>query len=337
MARISRRFARNISGFTLVELLVVIAIIGTLIGLLLPAVQSAREAGRRLACGNNLKQLALAVNVFHEGRSRLPVSYPFDDPSDLDSAAAAALRSSATGEGWTIEILPAIEEGALYDQLKRTVAAGPMGQHCSASDGLAGLRATAARPLMATKVSLLYCPSDGSDRITTRMYQWKDIPVAATNYLGVLGDNLMGVATPYSVGAPDCHMTTNCSGLFWRHSHVAKPRFKDVADGLSNTLLIGESVIEANDHSVAFYGNGTYGSAAIYLNARPEPFAAIPACSSQSPQWVHRMGFRSKHSGGVVLFAFADAHVSPISDDVSHNVYRAAATKAGGEGSKFAE
>lgn len=323
--------AESKTAFTLVELLVVIAIIATLIGLLLPAVQSARESARRIACANNLKQLSLAVNVFHNGHSRLPVSYPYDDPTDLAPEEATAIRSLATGEGWTIEILPALEEEGLYHLFKDAVNPGPMGQHCISGSGFEGLRTVGARPLMATIIRAFYCPSDASTKVVSRMYQWKDVPVAATNYLGVLGDNLMGAATPFSAGSPDCHTSTNCSGLFWRHSHYRKPRFRDISDGLSNTLLIGETLIDTNDHSVAFYGNGTYGSCAIYLNEKPSPTVAPPDCDGGSPPWVYRMGFRSSHSGGNVLFAFADGRIQPLAYTIDHLVYRALATKAGGE------
>lgn len=319
------------TAFTLVELLVVIAIIATLIGLLLPAVQSAREVARRIACANNLKQLSLAVNVFHSGRSRLPVSYPYDDPDDLAPEAAAAIRPKATGEGWTIEILPALEEESLYQRFKNAVIPGPMGPHCSSGSGFQGLRTQASRPLMATIIPAFYCPSDASTKVVSRMYQWKDVPVAATSYLGVLGDNLMGQETPFSAGAPDCHRTTDCSGLFWRHSHYKPPRFSTVTDGLSSTLLIGETVIDTNDHSVAFYANGTYASCSIYLNAMPSPAVAPPDCTGGSPPWLYRMGFRSSHSGGNVVFAFADGHVQSLSDSIDHSVYRAISTKSGGE------
>ena len=88
------------AGFTLVELLVVIAIIGVLVGLLLPAVQSAREAARRIACTNNLKQVGLAVQLSHDVRNRFPAGRMTRDPYDVS---------------WAFRLLPFMEEQAIYD------------------------------------------------------------------------------------------------------------------------------------------------------------------------------------------------------------------------------
>ena len=96
--RADRAAARQ--GFTLVELLVVIAIIGVLVGLLLPAVQSAREAARRMSCGNNVKQVALACQNFHDTHDGFPMAAEF-----------------GVGTGWSALILPYIEETALYELL----------------------------------------------------------------------------------------------------------------------------------------------------------------------------------------------------------------------------
>jgi prepilin-type N-terminal cleavage/methylation domain-containing protein/prepilin-type processing-associated H-X9-DG protein len=97
------------SGFTLVELLVVIALIGILVALLLPAVQSAREAARRMQCQNNLKQLGLALSNYHEAQRRFPPSVQFDyneEPSTSDNYR----------DNWVIRILPYLESQNLFDQ-----------------------------------------------------------------------------------------------------------------------------------------------------------------------------------------------------------------------------
>ena len=317
------------NAFTLIELLVVIAIIGILTGLLLPAVQQAREAARRLSCSNNLKQLGLAVLNFESGHNQFPVSYAYDYPTDLAADDSRALPEIQTGEAWTIAILPYIEEETLFNRFRQGIAAGPMLHHCSSSSGTAGLRSTSCRPLMKTILSGFYCPSDISEKIVTRMHQWSAVQVAATNYLGVLGDNLMGGTTPYSAGSPDCHTTSNCNGLFWRHSQAANPKSKDITDGTSHTLLIGETVISSNDHAVAFFSNGTYGSAAIYLDVMQDSEATDDGCPGRG-EWAYRMGFRSRHEG-VVNFVFSDGHVAGLNSNMMHSVYRGLATKSGGE------
>ncbi len=114
----SMRQQRNASekrankAFTLVELLVVIAIIGVLVALLLPAVQAAREAARRISCSNNLKNIALGILNHHDTRKHFPVNYggPFLDEVPSNSG----LQQSAVG--WTVEILPQIEQQPLYER-----------------------------------------------------------------------------------------------------------------------------------------------------------------------------------------------------------------------------
>src|SRR5688572_27028117 len=97
-------------GFTLVELLVVIAIIGVLVALLLPAVQSAREAARRMQCQNNLKQFGLALHNYHDANMAFPPSSVWKQEAHI-----AELNSSNLGPNWIIMILPYMEQQSLFD------------------------------------------------------------------------------------------------------------------------------------------------------------------------------------------------------------------------------
>jgi len=126
-------------GFTLVELLVVIAIIGVLVALLLPAVQSAREAARRMSCGNNFKQIGIALHNYHDAYQKLPPGWIMQATSPENSA----------GWGWPTFILPYVEQQNLYDRLQVNQLA------------LMDVMGNAAlRPLAQTKLKSYRCPSD---------------------------------------------------------------------------------------------------------------------------------------------------------------------------------
>ena len=103
---------RTRCAFTLVELLVVIAIIGVLVGLLLPAVQAVREAARRMSCGNNLKQMGLAILNYESANKRLPAGMHADRALSL-----ADVPRKARGHGWGLAILPYMEQSAIYDTI----------------------------------------------------------------------------------------------------------------------------------------------------------------------------------------------------------------------------
>ncbi|QDV70519.1 Type II secretion system protein G precursor [Rosistilla carotiformis] len=225
MARIKRQ------GFTLVELLVVIAIIGILVGLLLPAVQAAREAARRMQCSNNLKQIGLALHNYHDTYNTLPpaVITPAADPSDT-TANNPIGGGNVESWGWAAFILPFIEQGAL---------------HQSAGIGEGRLLELEVNNAAKVVVSAYRCPSDVGT----------DVGDAAQRFLKGAGSNY--AVYNNSRSGVFYHNTTPDGGFYQNKSR----KFRDVTDGLSNSMAVGESCSRLNGQTMSlkswagcFYG-----------------------------------------------------------------------------------
>lgn len=290
-------------GFTLVEILVVIAIVATLVGLLLPAVQSVREAARRSACSNNAKQVALGLSAFHDSHRALPPGYA----SDFDSSG----NDTGPGWGWAAHILPQMEHAALFGHLSLASpieAAGP------------------AAP-QETVVSSYLCPSDivpstafpvgprdRSGNLTATICR-----VAPANYIGCFG-----------VGEPGI----DGDGVLYRDSKV---RFRDVPDGLGHTLMLGErSFRHAESTWVGAVTNAnqapTPGSPmGLQVNNASNFVLGHTGESYGGPAGPTEINnFTSPHSGGG-LFAFVDGHVAFLGSDIDYPTYKALSTRAKSE------
>lgn len=291
-------------AFTLIELLVVITIIGILISLLLPAVQSAREAARRTTCTNNLKQLGIAVHSYLSSFGVAPISITL-----FDGEVPSAMRPNltATGKGWIVSILPNLEQQALYNQFNFRTK----------------FNSGAQRTAMAMNLAVLHCPNDAESMNLSKVeYQFEGTDVALTNYKGVIGDPNMGGGSPFTSPTPDCHNTNPCNGTFWRNDYQFAARWERFPDGTSNTFLIGEDVPTYNRHSAWAYSNGDYASCHMPLNFRGDP-----------GNWPTAISFRSEHPGGA-SFCFADSSVHWITDSISIPVYRALSTRDGKMGGR---
>jgi prepilin-type N-terminal cleavage/methylation domain-containing protein len=324
----------KLPGFTLIELLVVIAIIGILIALLLPAVQAAREAARRMQCGNNLKQIGLAIHNYHDVHKRLPVSVSqwYEGPRPAKDPVSGAVNT--TGKGWVISILPFIEEQPLFEQFAPAFS----GEFYFGG----GVRKPEVRTAMKTVLNVLACPSDPSAGTTT-LKQFgltgsdggaasgqPPVEAALTSYKGVLGDTRVGGAASIHTAStmPDCHGAgtapnfVDCNGLFYRNNYQWPHRLRDITDGTSKTLMVGEDSPEYNQDSAAFYADGDWASCHAPLNYLPIP--PTPA------DYANVRSFRSKHPGGA-QFGLADASVQFFAETIDHSLYRAMSTRAGGE------
>ena len=205
-------------AFTVVELLVVIAIIGVLVGLLLPAVQAAREAARRGHCGNSLRQIGIAMQTFLDGRLHFPSGYladttaPIRDPATFDAP---------PGTGWGLAIAPYLDEGVAT----------------AAYDAAAGVAAVVNRPIVSRRLTTFLCPSSTGPRDAFAVLAAN----GAVNGSGaVLGRSdyvaNAGHEDPWD-GSPRVDWRGLANGPLYRNSRL---RAAEVTDGLSTTVFVGE-------------------------------------------------------------------------------------------------
>jgi len=306
----NRTFLRP-SAFTLVELLVVIAIIGILIALLLPAVQAAREAARRAQCTNNLKQIGLAM-MNYEGTHKV---FP-----------ASRVSSDGTNESGTsafVMILPFMEEQSLFDLFDFEVGVWPNNQ--SGYPWLAPSNTN--RQAIASRPDSYACPSDDfeffSQRSQAALAQWGlDFKGAAVgSYATVAGH--WGVANANSLS----QIKYENDGVFY---YIMQHAIREITDGLSNTMFVGE-VVEpdtANSTNVWTKGNreaDTHRSTSNPLNTWPGEGLTITSGDRKD-----NGAFASKHPGGA-NFCFGDGSVQFLSENIPLLLYQALSTRAGGE------
>lgn len=316
MAHGTNAGGRPRGGFALIELLVVMAIIAVMIALLLRAAQAAREASRRVTCLNNLKQLGLALHIYHESARAFPPGYCGSVGLDVGDAESAA-ADDGPGWAWGGMILPFLEQHQLYNAINFSL---------TVTDPDNG---TAQR----VRINTYLCPSDStpfSVAVRDRANATTVGVVAPANYVGVYGTGEIG-------GAPG-----RGDGIFFRNSRVG---VSEVADGTGQTLMVGE---RSHNLSHATWTGRVVGG---WLFKTPPsrggtyPFPADPEDSftmvlgtvglTDGPRTpnhprAHVEDFWSRHPGGV-NFVFGDGSVRFVKDGVSPAVYQALATRAGGE------
>ncbi len=255
--------------FTLVELLVVIAIIGILIGLLLPAVQAAREAARRMQCTNNLKQLGLAVQNYHDANNALPAARAMLGPASAGHNFDANVGPGAKGGfGTACFILPYIEQSAVYDQIvsySQTNATYKMTCPWMSFNNSGDYTNTL--PAMCTVIDAFICPSDGNGR----MKSTDGHNTGRLNYMSSRGDSMWNnnrnPKDESGAAAKTAHR-----GIFWIGEF---PPMSIVTDGTSNTVAWSECVSATGMGGKQIKGNIFTVSSMYNGNSFPGPCLAI--------------------------------------------------------------
>jgi len=319
-------------GFTLIELLVVIAIIAILIALLLPAVQQAREAARRMQCKNNLKQLGIAMHNYHDTLRTLPFGFMVATwPGDPSGVPAGHYRWSTLAH-----LTPYLDQSNLYNALDFSY---PMISGPGYSPPYAAFPVN--RDAVSRIVPLFLCPSDHGRKINDA---W-----GPSNYVACSGSGSNGGYVDRSDGA------------FYVNSQT---RFRDFTDGLSNTVVMSESLVGSGetaptsgpvDPNRVFVSvpSGTELSATACDDSLVSTFNTMrgrawadgalpyglynhfygpndrrPDCIRHSnPGWK---AARSLHTGGVNVL-LGDGSVRFAGDSIDGNVWRDLSTRSGGE------
>jgi prepilin-type N-terminal cleavage/methylation domain-containing protein/prepilin-type processing-associated H-X9-DG protein len=314
------------AGFTLIELLVVIAIIGTLIAILLPAVQMVRESAARTQCQNKLKQFGLATHSYHDANGALPPGSAW-----VPGSSWADVDWSANKGTWLVYTLPYMEEDNLYNQIPNH------GTPHFDSIGAAVQAGVLPRALAAK----LRCPSD--------YFQYDQGPYS--NYVGSLGpqcvDDKCG-ANPFAqycdqpawgwvASDEDEPNSAGVRGMFSRFSYTV--RLAECTDGTSQTLLLGESLPSTNAHMhYGWYtGYGSQLSTTIIPINYPVSESDTSWCGSAGAGPTHSLynnnvswGFRSRHRGGA-NFTFADGSLHFLSQSIDHKTFQLLGCKNDGQ------
>jgi prepilin-type N-terminal cleavage/methylation domain-containing protein/prepilin-type processing-associated H-X9-DG protein len=303
--------SRRRRAFTLVELLVVIAIIGVLIALLLPAVQAAREAARRMQCSNNLKQMSVALASYE-------ASFKVYPPSRVGNDGASGPPQTRVGTSSLVLILPQMEAQSLYDMFD--FANGPWVS--SATDWFAPTNSN--RAALAQRPSFYVCPSDESEPFSERQIDAQDA-WGVTNCIAT--GSYATVAGRIGAGGNLTDAKYNNDGVFYYLSAIP---ITDITDGLNTTLFVGETIANHTGDSSNLWTKGTresetQRSTANPLNTPPGEGLCIVAYG-----WRQNGAFASRHPGGS-NFAFGDGHVEFLAENIAFTLYQALSTRAGGE------
>ena len=320
-------------GFTLVELLVVIAIIGVLIALLLPAVQAARESARRTQCQSNLRQLGIALNSYVDIKKEYPIGVQGGVESNKDD-----------GYGWATELLPQLEQTAVYDMIHNKSLVHNNGN--IPYPGIIELHWKANNSIIPggdTIIPVFRCPSSQLVPHAENLFDlfWEHANGYATSdYKGSTGRGDNGIFFKIAAG-----INAQWNGVSMNYAQT-KP--SQVTDGLSQTIAFGESayyiirVEDMNDRWPIWMGGYGFGAdeavlfktddeAIINCQISPKTIDGFrkPKSRSDPPGPMDDDCAFSWHDGGA-YFGFADASVHFLSENIDITVYESLGTKNDG-------
>ena len=312
----SQRNVRRTSGFTLVELLVVIAIIGILVSLLLPAVQQAREAARRMQCSNNLKNIALALVNYETSVGVFPPGRMGCDGWTQDVCANNP-GIERPGTSGFVMILPQLEQQNLYDKFGFELGAVFPAQPDNSDDGTtSGWRTPDVDEAIKTRPDVFVCPSDTSKPV------FGNTQDATGSYALCQGSN----GPTFGIDQKTVKHYNN--GMFHYRTTIAAA---DVRDGLSNTILAGETIENHTNESQNRWMLGSRHLSCMRSTDNPlnsEPGQGVVVLDLYG--YKANGAFGSRHPSGA-MFCFGDGHVVFLSENIDLATYRALSTRAGGE------
>jgi prepilin-type N-terminal cleavage/methylation domain-containing protein/prepilin-type processing-associated H-X9-DG protein len=307
-------------GFTLVELLVVIAIIGVLVALLLPAVQSAREAARRSQCSNNLKQIGLAIHNY----------------GDVYKQCFPVGEYSCCWGTWLVALLPYVEQGSLYDQYKFFGAINAAGGN---PDGATRYGGALNLPVTRQWVKPYNCPSDIKPALLRSSITYH-------NYVANHGNTTLSRLATFGTMSNGTPNRFQGAPFIFVGTSVAVPqvvRFAEVTDGLSSTLAISETVRgqRGDLRGFGWWNGGAHFETNLQPNSNQpdvleDPSYCIaaektnPPCIGPTSANPSNIAARSRHPGGVQA-CMCDGAVKFVTNNIAIDTWRAVSTNAGGE------
>ena len=311
-SRVDRTAASR--GFTLVELLVVIAIIGTLVGLLLPAVQAARESARLTACSNNLKQIGLAVHSYHDARKALPPS-----------------RSPGNGPTWAVFLLPFLEMNDVYQAWDVTRS-----YHAQTN---AARQASIPGYLCPTRRGPTQLSEQGDERDSLGMPAMRGTCSDYAHAINANGSSDMTFfgGSPARIG-PNSNAVSaitlpsgsygGTSPLFSGITFTSSTKFSSITDGLSYTFLLGEKHVPPTALR-RFTGGGDSSVFNPDDYRVPGRFAGPSYPLAVSPTTAYNDQFGSWHQG-VCQFVYGDGSVRAVSNQTSGTILQRLVERADG-------